>query len=120
MGTRENMHSMKNEMVKLLFDRRVILSLASLVIAAMILIACNSFIVSASSKTKPQTYKYYTEVRIGHNDTLWGIANEYITDDYDSVNSYINEVLNINSMLTEDVHYGQRIVVPYYSAELKQ
>lgn len=60
--------------------------------------------------------KYYTSIRIEAGDTLWGIANEYMTDDYIDVNVYIEEVCAINHISRDEIHAGQYIVVPYYAA----
>lgn len=62
------------------------------------------------------TNKYYTSVQIEAGDTLWGIANEYITDDYTDMNVYIEEVCAINHITKDEIHAGQYIVIPYYAA----
>ena len=38
------------------------------------------------------SYKYYTSIQIQKGDTLWNIADEYITDDYDSMDKYMEEI----------------------------
>lgn len=88
-------------------------------VAAMFITAGSSFIVKANNQTKPVTYKYYTEVRVDHGDTLWEIASNYISKEYDSMEDYMEEVKSINSMFTSELFYGQRIAVPYYSDEQK-
>ena len=43
------------------------------------------------------SYKYYTSIQIQKGDTLWNIADEYITDDYDSMDRiYGGEICAIN------------------------
>ena len=37
------------------------------------------------------SYKYYTSIQIQKGDTLWNIADEYITDDYDSMDEYMEK-----------------------------
>ena len=64
-------------------------------------------------------HKYYTSVEIEQGSSLWEIAEEYITEEYDSVDEYIKEVKQINH-LTEDLIYeGAYLCVPYYSSEIK-
>lgn len=64
-------------------------------------------------------HKYYTSVEIEQGSSLWEIAEEYITEEYDSVEEYIKEVKQINH-LTEDLIYeGAYLCVPYYSSEIK-
>ncbi len=53
-------------------------------------------------------------------ESLWDIANEHMTEEYDSPKTYIKEVKSINSLTDVDkIYAGQRIVIPYYSTELK-
>lgn len=64
-------------------------------------------------------HKYYTSVEIKSGSSLWEIAEEYMTEEYDSVEDYIKEVKQINH-LTEDLIYeGAYLCVPYYSSEIK-
>ena len=60
-------------------------------------------------------YLFYGKCR-----SLWDIANEHMTEEYDSPKTYIKEVKSINSLTDVDkIYAGQRIVIPYYSTELK-
>lgn len=93
-----------------------VLTLAAICIIALGLIY-NGFITDASKSQN--TYKYYTDIKVELGDTLWDIANEYITDDYNSIKEYIAEVREINSICDDDIYYGQRLMVPYYSEEIK-
>ena len=63
------------------------------------------------------TYKYYTSIQIKSGDTLWGIADEYITAEYTDMNAYIEEVCSINHISEDEIHAGQYIVIPYYALE---
>ena len=67
---------------------------------------------------KPVTYKYYTEVRVERGDTLWSIADRFMTEEYISRKAYVHEVQKINNLGCE-LQYGQRILVPYYSDDMK-
>ena len=60
----------------------------------------------------------YTEVRVDRGDTLWSIADRYMTEEYTSRKSYVREVQKLNNIGC-DVRYGQRILVPYYSEDVK-
>ena len=51
--------------------------------------------------------------------SLWEIAEEYMSEEYASVEDYIKEVKEINH-LTEDLIYeGAYLCIPYYSSEIK-
>lgn len=63
------------------------------------------------------SYKYYTSIQIQKGDTLWNIASDYVTDDYASINDYIEEICEINHIEDSDIHSGQYLTIPYYSNE---
>lgn len=61
--------------------------------------------------------KMITSVRIEKGDTLWSIASEYITDEYDNINSYISEIKKTNRLSSDIIHEGCYILVPYYTTK---
>lgn len=73
----------------------------------------------ADSEPKAPTYKYYTSIRVSSGDTLWDIANEYRTEEYSSISSYISEVRKINHLKSNQITDGMYLCVPYYSVECK-
>ena len=84
--------------------------LITFLILAVSLSIC--FTVNADQE-KPKRHAYKGE-------SLWDIANEHMTEEYDSPKTYIKEVKSINSLTDVDkIYAGQRIVIPYYSTELK-
>lgn len=58
--------------------------------------------------------KYYKSIEIYSGDTLWSIAEEYMTDNYKSANEYIEEVKYMNNLKTDHITAGKCIVIPYY------
>lgn len=74
----------------------------------------------AEEPAKEPAYKYYTNIEIQSGDTLWEIADSYMDSvHYTSRSDYINEVMSINHMVTDHLVAGQKMIVPYYSAEEK-
>ena len=73
----------------------------------------------ADSEPKAPTYTYYTSIRVSSGDTLWDIANEYRTEEYASISSYISEVREINHLKSNQITDGMYLCVPYYSEECK-
>lgn len=60
--------------------------------------------------------KYYANIEIQPGDTLWELADQYLDGNYDSKEAYIKEVLQINSLTSEDhIVSGQYLVMPYYA-----
>ncbi len=96
-------------------NRRIATVIGIVFFALIMSVFCNHLNVTAQ---KPQTYKYYTDVRVQRGDTLWSIAEEYMTEEYKSIDEYVHEVQRINHV-GNMVEYGKLLVVPYYSEELK-
>lgn len=66
-------------------------------------------------------YKYYKTVSVAKNDTLWDFADEYADRRfYESYQSYIDEVMHINSLDDSAITAGCYLILPYYSAEFVQ
>lgn len=71
----------------------------------------------ANSEIGEVQYKYYKSVVLAYGDTLWSVAEEYADVHYEDAEDYINEVMKINHLKSEDVDAGQYLIVPYYSKE---
>ena len=97
-------------------QKRVAVLFCSIVAVIMI---CSVMFGAIHTQAAPAelTNKYYTSIQIESGDTLWAIANEYITDEYADMNEYICEVCSINHISEDEIHAGQYIVVPYYAAD---
>jgi len=97
-------------------QKRVAVLFCSIVAVIMI---CSVMFGAIHTQAAPAelTNKYYTSIQIESGDTLWAIANEYITDEYTDMNEYIREVCSINHISEDEIHAGQYIVVPYYAAD---
>lgn len=82
-------------------------------------ISMNGFLSNAKDDSIETSYKYYKSITIENGDTLWSIAEEYMdAEHYDSVNDYIEEVRQMNTLVNDNITYGQSLIVPYYSNEL--
>jgi LysM repeat protein len=62
-----------------------------------------------------QRDKTVISVRIEKGDSLWSIASNYITDEYENINDYITEIKKSNGLVTDTIHEGRYIIVPYYT-----
>ena len=90
-----------------------------LVMTICLVITCsisfNSFRSNAKDDSVKTSYKYYKSIVIDNDDTLWSIAEEYMDDEhYDSINAYIQEVKNMNSLTDDEIQYGEHLIIPYY------
>lgn len=76
--------------------------------------------VEATQKKAQGPYKYYTEIRVQRGDTLWDIANKYMdTSVYRSLDDYMDEIREINSINYNRIYNGQQLIIPYYSEQLQ-
>lgn len=98
-------------------QKRVAVMFCSIIAVIMI---CSVMFGTINTQAAPAetTNKYYTSIQIESGDTLWAIADEYITDEYSDMNEYIREVCSINHISEDEIHAGQYIVVPYYAASV--
>ena len=102
-------------------NRSIIVIIITICIILGSAVTFGSFFSKAEDNHKDSlpVYKYYTSIEIVSGDTLWDIATEYISDEYTTINHYIDEVKNINSLATDDIYEGQFLTVPYYSSVFK-
>ena len=102
--------------------RRVMARLTTIAIVFLLCISLTGGIVvlAGSSRQQEPTYKYYTSVIVESGDTLWDIALEYYQDNnYSDVRDYIKELKQLNNMTDDTLISGRKLVVSYYSTELK-
>lgn len=80
-------------------------------------IVVSSFRSSAKNDPSQETSKYYKSIVVSDSDTLWSIAEDYMDKEhYGSVNAYIREVMQINSLTNDAIYADAHLIVPYYAA----
>lgn len=92
------------------------------VMTILLIFGCSVCLFSLKTKAQSETeeiaYKYYKSIVVESGDTIWEYAMEYADEDYyDSYDSYVKEVIRINSMPDDSIQSGQYLVIPYYSYE---
>lgn len=79
-----------------------------------------SLMTDAKGGSEENSYKYYSSVSIASGDSLWSLADTYMDNThYMTRKDYINEVMEINHMVSDRLVSGQKIILPYYSTELR-
>ena len=68
-------------------------------------------------KAKNDNHKYFTHILIEEGDTVWNIAEEYITAEYDSTAEYVYEVERVNHISADDITEGCYLMIPYYAKQ---
>lgn len=102
--------------------KRLFLCFAALLMIIGLSVSFGSRLVDAHENTSDdeQTeYKYYKSIELEYGDTLWGIAEEYMNEDYDSIYDYIDELKAINGLESDDIHASRYLTVAYYDSEFK-
>ena len=100
-----------------------ILGIKIICVIAVIAIATITFTVgnirSFAGLAVPErdVYKYYTSICIEKGDTLWSIANQYMTEEYDGIEEYIYEVRRLNLLCGDGIHAGKYLMIPRYAVE---
>lgn len=69
--------------------------------------------VNASDLERQRT-KYYTGIQIKEGDSLWSIAEEYVSEEYDSIQEYIEELKRVNQLDSNVIYSGRHLIVSYY------
>ena len=75
-----------------------------------------------SRQEEPVNYKYYKSIQIEQGDSFWNIAEEYMSDEYDSIYDYMEELMVVNQLNTSEIdnlQEGDYLTVVYYDTELK-
>lgn len=87
----------------------------------MVLSVCmifGSFFVSAHENTSdPTVYTYYKSIEIQPGDTLWDIAEDTKTSEYDSVQDYVQALKEMNNLDSDDIQAGQYLMIAYNDTE---
>ena len=64
--------------------------------------------------------KYFTSYIVERDDTLWDIAGRYMTPEYDSIESYIEEVMESNHLHNDRIREGQMLILPIIQTDRQQ
>lgn len=80
--------------------------------------SAGSILSNAKDRNALAEYKYYASIPVEEGDTLWSIAETHMGTHYASVEDYIQELRQINSLNGETIKTGMYLVVPYYSSEV--
>jgi cell division protein YceG involved in septum cleavage len=59
--------------------------------------------------------KLVASIEIQKGDTLWSIASDYMSDEYEDMNEYIEEIKESNGLASDEIHAGNYIIVPYFA-----
>lgn len=58
--------------------------------------------------------KYFTSIRVEAGDSLWSIAEDYVSPEYENISAYVDELMFMNGMTDSRIYVGDYITVTYY------
>lgn len=111
----ESLHlkaSLKDKM-KEHFSRKLIGFLLLVILAIYILSLIPIQVAYANQSTSRS--ESYMSIEIKSGDSLWSIAKTYFSDDYKSINDYIQRIQKCNALIDEKITAGCYLVIPYYN-----
>ena len=92
------------------YKERLLISIICITVFVFSLLLFNHKTEAANFSANSNAVKMYKSITVFSGDTLESMSNEY-----SSVNKYINEVLSINGMNSATkLVVGNKIVIPYY------
>jgi hypothetical protein len=96
-------------------NRKKIWTIGAGVLFLLLLFSVLFFTKTVTAERNTERIKLVTSIEVKKGDTLWDIASMYITDEYDNVNDYIEEIKESNRMVDDEIHAGSYIIIPYYA-----
>lgn len=81
----------------------------------IILLSLSLVTKTATAQRSIERVKLVASIEIQKGDSLWSIASEYMSEEYDDMNDYIEEIKDSNGMVSDEIHSGNYIIVPYYA-----
>lgn len=93
--------------------------IGSFLLIAICCLVFNTFFVSAhgNQEEEPVAYTYYRSIQIEAGDTLWDIAEEYMTADCSSVEEYVEKLMELNNLSSDEIHAGEKLMIAYNDTE---
>lgn len=86
------------------------------ILITFIFLSMGAFDGESNVNASTHNEKYFKCIEVSVDDTLWSIAEDNISEEYSSIDDYINEVKNINGLISDKIYSGATLIVPYYSA----
>lgn len=98
---------------KMALRRRIGMLIAALILIAVgiLIVPISRFRVSAGEKNHSQI-EYMTYV-VQRGDTLWGLADSYMGENFGNHQDYIEDVMRANGMDRAYIYAGQLLILPY-------
>jgi hypothetical protein len=97
-----------------LFQKGAIFAI-TLFISSIILLSAIFITRTVYAQNNVQRIKLAMSLEIEEGDTLWSIASQYISDEYDTITDYITEIKESNGLASDTINTGNYLIIPYYA-----
>lgn len=108
-----NNYTKKNTGVSLVFLYKigfVVLFTVALILSIIFLLPERT---AAAENDRNASYRIFS-VEIESGDTLWTIAEEYYSEEFDSIQEYIREIKRMNNLSSDVLFEGAYLLIPCY------
>ncbi len=107
------MHNHIAGIIKAHLNRRIVgVSMLLIVFIYIVTMIPTMIAYADQSQTRTRAYK---SIQISSGDTLWSIASENYTEEWESIPEYIDVIKTCNSLGKDDITAGCYLVIPYYT-----
>ena len=103
----------------LMFEKNPTLILFGIIIFVMLLISLFTISTQVNAEKSPTREKLVTSIRIEKGDSLWSIAERYMTEEYTNIKTYIEEIKRSNGLTSDVIYEGAYLIIPYYSTTME-
>ena len=89
--------------------------MTTLLLSIICCVVFGGFLTSAhgTRAEEKDTFQFYKSITVESGDTLWGLAEEYITEDCDSIEEYVSKLRTVNHLSDDTIKAGDKIIIVY-------
>lgn len=120
--SKKNYRQMKKKRIELRKNIKIFFVLPMLLVVLAYTIYYGGVLSNAHGNLQedPVGFKYYKSIEIKQGDSLWGIAQKYMTEEYDSPQEYIEEIKQLNGLTSDTLQESKHLLVAYYDTSFKE
>lgn len=100
--------------------QKIILSaaLAGIILFAIALFSADSSKNPVAASDQESVGHYYISVEVEKGDTLWALAQRYVSDENIPIEECVGEICRLNHMTGKDLREGEYVIIPCYAKEM--
>ncbi len=97
---------------RVIIKRKEALVLLLIIVVVVLSVLCVTINVNASQQNSSTIQ--VKSVMVESGDTLWDIATANYSDNYDSIEEYVNVIKACNHITSDKIFTGSYLIIPYY------